>query len=98
MTAFEEIMKSLQDNPHEWKRRNINAMKAIHKHGLEIWLDNIPVVDTNVSSPASLKLNLWQKYKLYKAAMAIDYDGVKPVDEAEESVLRTLRGDYLRWP
>jgi hypothetical protein len=93
MTAFEEIMKSLRDRPHEWKRRNINAMIAIHKNGLEIWLDNVPVIDTNIYSPVSLRLNLWQKYKLYKAAMAIPYDGVKPVDRAEESVLATLRGE-----
>lgn len=93
MTAFEEIMKSLQDHPHEWKRRYSGAMIAIHKNGLEIWLDNVPVLDTNIYSPVSLRLNLWQKYKLYKAAMAIDYDGVKPIDRAEESVLATLRGE-----
>jgi hypothetical protein len=85
MTAFDEIMKSLQDHPHEWERYHRGAMVAVHKNGLEIWLDNIPVLDTNIYSPVSLRLNLWQKYKLYKAAMAID--------NAEESVLKTLRGE-----
>lgn len=96
MTAFEEIMKSLQDNPHEWKRRNSgdsDAMTAIHKNGLEIWLDNIPVLSTNIYSPVTLRLNLWQKYKLYKAAMAIDYEGLTPAEEKEKIVLARLRGE-----
>ena len=59
--ALEAIIKSLNNNPHEWEHRNHGAHTLYHKSGLDIWIDNVPVINTNVYHPSPLSLNLWQK-------------------------------------
>jgi hypothetical protein len=68
MTAYEAIMKSLKEHPNDWYHSYNGADTLKHKHtNVQIWMDKLPVFFTNVYQPSSISLNLWQKYKLYKA-------------------------------
>ena len=51
----------------EWYFSN-NGAKTLtrSKDGLEIWLDNIPVLDLSVYKPAPVKFSITQKIKLYR--------------------------------
>lgn len=66
--ALEAIISSLNSEPDKWSFRHINARTLDHVSCVSIWMANIPIFDTNVYRPAELSLNLWQKYRLYKAA------------------------------
>lgn len=67
MNAFELLLEDLNTS-NDWVMQFNGAQTLINsRNNIQIWMDNIPFFDTNIFKPHKLSLNLYQKYKLYKA-------------------------------
>lgn len=66
--VFELLIEDLNNND-DWYLNcyGANLLKN-NRNDIEIWMSNVPVFDTNVWRPNPMKLNLWQKFRLYQAA------------------------------
>ena len=70
MDAFELLIEDLNTH-NDWQLVNVGAQTLVNnRNSITIWMDNIPVCDTNIYRPCNMSLNFWQKYRLYKAARA----------------------------
>jgi hypothetical protein len=65
--VLNRIIYSLKNNPSEWTYKNLGARTLEHKSGLTIWMDNVPVLNTNIYKPYKLSLSLCEKFRLYQA-------------------------------
>lgn len=66
--ALQKVIDSLVNNSSEWEFCTRWADTLEHKSGLSVWMSNVPIFNTNIYKPCKLSLNLYEKYKLHKAA------------------------------
>ena len=65
--AVDRVIDLLNDPSEVWV---LGSFTLQHKRsGLEIWMRNMPVIDTN-TYPARLDIGLLDKWRLWKAAIA----------------------------
>lgn len=66
--TFDLLIQNLLDPNQIWTPRTFGAKTLVNERlDIEIWMDNIPVLNTNVYKPAPMSLSLWQKFVLHKA-------------------------------
>ena len=68
LLAFELLIDDL-NNHNDWHMTTRGAeVMCNSRNKVTIWMDNIPILDTNTHEPQKLNIGLIRKFKLYKAA------------------------------
>jgi hypothetical protein len=66
LKAFDLILEDLKTN-NDWHVSLSDCTLRNLRNNVQIWVANIPILNTGIYKPTIINLSLWQKYKLYKA-------------------------------
>lgn len=63
--TLDALIRALEDPKERWQQGRCTIENA--DRGVEVWTENIPVINTNVHRPASMVLSLSERWRLYRA-------------------------------